>query len=101
MRNKKIFKKEVTTSNNLSVAVEVSSKLFEMYEFMRCNFGINVTGISKVGQSEEYKQTVKAVLLEYFDNSLVSQVEPEYKLAYLIISNSLICHQLNIMNEST
>jgi hypothetical protein len=89
---KEVFKKEVTTSNNLSMAVETSVKLLEIYEFACCNFGINIKGMSKISESEEYKQTLKAVLLKYFDNSLVSQVEPEYKLAYLIISNSLICH---------
>jgi hypothetical protein len=26
---------------------------------------------------------------------LISCVEPEYKLAYLVISNTLLCHQLN------
>jgi hypothetical protein len=98
---KDIFKKEVTTSNNLTMAVETSVKMLEMYEFACCNFGVNIKGVSKIGQSEEYKQTVKAVLLKYFDNSLISQVEPEYKLAYLIVSNSLICHQLNTMNETT
>lgn len=98
---KDMFKKEVTTSNNLTMAVEASIKMLELYEFTCCNFGVNIKGVSKIGESEEYKQTVKAVILKYFDNSLISNVEPEYKLAYLIISNSLICHQLNSMNETT
>ena len=34
------------------------------------------------------------------DSSLVSQTEPEMKLAYIILSNSLVCHQINSMNET-
>jgi hypothetical protein len=54
------------------MAVEVSIKMLEMYEFTHYNFGVNIKGVSKIGQSEEYKQTVKAVLLKYFDNNLIS-----------------------------
>jgi hypothetical protein len=32
---------------------------------------------------------------------LVSCVKPEYKLMYLVISNSLICHQINFMTETS
>jgi hypothetical protein len=100
LQMKEIFKKEVVTSNNLTMAVEASIKMLELYEFTCCNFKVNIKGISKLGESEEYRQTVKSVLLKYFDNSLISCVEPEYKLAYLIVSNSLIYHQLNTMIET-
>jgi hypothetical protein len=93
---KEIFKKEVNTSNNLSMAVESSVKLLELYEYVCCDFmQVNIKGISKLGESQKYKDCVKAVLMKYFDNSLISCVEPEYKLAYLVISNTLLCHQLN------
>jgi hypothetical protein len=97
---KEIFKKEISISSNLTMAVEASVKMLELYEFACCNFGVNIKGVSKIGETEEYKQTVKSVLLKYFDNSLISCVEPEYKLAYLIISNSLICHQINSMSKT-
>jgi hypothetical protein len=95
---KELFKKEVNTSNNLSLAVDSSVKLLELYEYVCCDFmQVNIKGISKLGESQEYKDCVKAVLMKYFDNSLISCVEPEYKLAYLVISNTLLCHQLNSM----
>jgi hypothetical protein len=98
---KDIFKKEVNTSNNLSMAVESSVKLLELYEYVCCDFlQVNIKGVSKLGESQEYKDCVKAVLMKYFDNSLILCVEPEYKLAYLIISNTLLCHQLNSMETN-
>jgi hypothetical protein len=44
---KEVFKKEVTTSNNLSMAVDASVKMLELYEFACCNFGVNIKGIAK------------------------------------------------------
>jgi hypothetical protein len=96
---KEIFKKEINTSTNITMAAEASVKMIELYEFVCCNFGMNIKGVSKIRQTDEYKQTVKSILLKYFDNSLVNCVEPEYKLTYLIISNSLICHQINAMSD--
>jgi hypothetical protein len=61
---KEIFKKEVNTSNNLSMAVESSVKLLELYEYVCCDFmQVNIKGISKLGESQEYKDCVKAVLM--------------------------------------
>jgi hypothetical protein len=98
---KDIFKKEVNTSNNLSMAVESSVKLLELYEYVCCDFmQVNIKGISKLGESQEYKDCVKAVLMKYFDKSLISCIEPEYKLMYLVISNTLLCHQLNSMETN-
>jgi hypothetical protein len=97
---KEIFKKEVNTGNNLSMAVESFIKLLELHESVCCDFmQVNIKGILKLGQSHEYKDCIKAIIMKYFDNSLISCVEPEYKLAYLIISNTLICHQLNTMEN--
>jgi hypothetical protein len=62
---------------------------------------VNIKEISKLGEFQEYKDYVKAILMKYFDNSLISCVEPEYKLAYLIINNTLICHQLNSIELNT
>jgi flagellin-specific chaperone FliS len=98
---KEIFKKEVNTSNNLSMAVKLSVKLLELYEYICCDFmQVNIKEISKLRESEEYKDCVKAVLIKYFDNSLISCVEPEYKLAYLVIGNTLLCYQLNSMEAN-
>jgi hypothetical protein len=78
------------------MAVESSVKLLKLYEYVCCDFmQVNIMGISKLRESQEYKDCVKAVLMKYFDNSLISCVEPEYKLAYFVISNTLLCHQLN------
>jgi flagellin-specific chaperone FliS len=72
---KEIFKKEVNTSNNLSMAVELSIKLLELYEYVCCDFmQVNIEGISKLEKSQEYKDYIKAVLIKYFDNSLISYV---------------------------
>jgi hypothetical protein len=98
---KEIFKKKINTSNNLSMAIESFVKLLELYEYVCCDFmQVNIKGISKLGESQEYKNYVKAVLMKYFDNSLIFCVEPEYKLAYLVISNTLLCHQLNSMETT-
>jgi hypothetical protein len=98
---KEIFKKEVNISNNLSTAVESSVKLLELYEYVCCDFmQVNIKGISKLGESQKYKDCIKAVLMKYFDNSLISCVELEYKLAYLVISNTLLCHQINSMETT-
>jgi hypothetical protein len=85
----------------LSIAFESSVKILELYKFTCCSFGVNIKEISKIGSSNKYKDTVKAIVLKYFDNNLINQVEPEYKLMYLIISNILICHQINNMNTVT
>jgi hypothetical protein len=101
LKMKEIFKKEVNTSNNLSMAIESSVKLLELYEYVYCDFmQVNINAISKLKESQEYKDYIKAVLMKYFDNSLISCVEPEYKLAYLVISNTLLCHQLNSMKAN-
>ena len=98
---KQIMQKQVTTSNSLGMAVETSVKALELYEYIMCDYAnINIKGVSKLGQFQEYRDCIKAVLLKYMDRSLISQVEPEYKLTYLILSNSVMCHQLNSMNET-
>jgi hypothetical protein len=47
---KEIFKKEVSTSSNLTMAVEASVKMLQLYEFAYCNFGVNIKGVSKIGR---------------------------------------------------
>ncbi len=97
---KKQIQREVTTNNSLSMLVEGSGKALELYEYIMTDYmDINITGVSKLKESQEYKDCVKGILLKYMDGSLISQVEPEYKLAYLIFSTSLVCHQMNSMKE--
>ena len=83
------------------MAVDMSSKLLELYEYIMVEHAdINITGISRLQNSPEYRDCVKSVLLKYMDTSLINQCEPEYKLGYLIVSNSVLLHQMNSMNES-
>ena len=95
------FKSEVSTSNNLNMMVQGSIKALDIYEYVMTDYlNVNIKGVSKIGETQEYRDCVKAVLLKYLDSSLVSQTEPEMKLAYIILSNSLVCHQINSMNET-
>lgn len=97
---KKVFQREVSTSNSLNMAVEMSGKALELYEFLMTDYmGVNIKGISNLQKDEEYRNCMKALLLKYMSSSLVSQVEPKMKLAYLVISNSLICHQINSLQK--
>lgn len=78
-----------------------SKKALELYEYFMVNYAdINIRGVSKLGDSQEYKDCIKAVLLKYMSDSLVSVVEPEYRLAYLVISSSIMAHANNNLNES-
>lgn len=93
--------REITTSSSLGMLTEQSKKALEFYEYIMCNYlDINVKGVSNLGDSQEYKDTVKAVLIKYLDDSLISVVEPEYKLAYLIISSSLLAHANNTIESA-
>lgn len=95
------MQKEVTTSSSLGMITEQSKKALELYEYFMVNYAdINIRGVSKLGDSQEYKDCVKAVLLKYMSDSLVSVVEPEYRLAYLVISTSIMAHANNNLNES-
>jgi hypothetical protein len=94
--HKNIFQKEVSTSSGLTWAVDMSKNLLQMYEFAMVNMlDINISGVSKLGDNPEYNQCVRSFLMKYMNTSLVSQIEPEYKLMYMLLSTSLICHQIN------
>jgi hypothetical protein len=98
--NKK-FQQEIISTNTLGVLCESSKQLLVLYEYLMSDLaGVNIRGVSKLGDSKEYKDCVKAVLLKYMSSSLISIVEPEYKLAYMVLSTSLACHQINSSQES-
>lgn len=98
---KKQIQREVSESNMLSSLAEQSVKALQLYEYVMCDFvHLDIRGVSKVGESEEYKNLVKQVLLKYLDTSLISSIEPEYKLAFMIFSSSVLCHQNNTMNAT-
>jgi hypothetical protein len=98
--NKK-FQQEIISTNTLGVLTESSKQLLVLYEYLMSDLaGVNIKGFSKLGDSPEYKDCVKAVLLKYMSSSLVQIVEPEYKLIYLVLSTSLVCHQLNSSQEN-
>jgi hypothetical protein len=59
---KKIFKKENNINNNLNMVVGVSVTMLKLNEFACCNFGVN---ISKIKETDKYKQTIKSVLLKF------------------------------------
>jgi len=85
----------------LGMITEQSKTALELYEYFMVNYAeINIRGVSKLGDSQEYKDCVKAVLLKYMSDSLVSVVEPEYHLAYLVISSSIMAHANNSLNEN-
>lgn len=94
----KQFQYQVSTTNNLTMATEASKKALLMYEYVCCNmFDINIQGISKLGESDEFRETIKAICLQYID-SPISHVDPVNKALFMVISNSLILHQVNSMN---
>lgn len=100
IETKKQIQNEVTTSNNLNMICESSGKLLELYEFICCNYlDINIKGVSKLSDSNEYKECIKALLLKYLGDSLISNVEPEYKLCYLILSSSIMAHASNHLED--
>jgi hypothetical protein len=96
-----MMQKEITTSSSLGIITEQSKKALKLYEYFMVNYAeINIYGVSKLGDSQEYKDCIKAVLLKYMSDSLVSVVEPEYCLAYLVISSSIMAHANNSLNEN-
>lgn len=97
---KDVFHREVTSSNQLGVAVEASKKALQLYEFTCCNLlDVNIKGASKVGDSDEWAQAVKACALRHMD-SMTLQTEPEYKLMFLILTSSLMAHQNNTLHQT-
>lgn len=96
------IQKEATTSNTLNMLSQHSHKILEFYEYAMCDImNVNIRGVSKMTQGEEFNQTFKAFLLKYMGDNLINSVEPENKLMFMIISNSAIAHQINAMNERT
>jgi hypothetical protein len=93
-----MMQKEITTSSSLGMITKQSKKALELYEYFMVNYAeINIRGISKLGDSQEYKDCVKAVLLKYMSDFLVSVVKPECRL---VISSSIMAHANNSLNEN-
>lgn len=98
---KSTIHKEAISTNSLSMLTENSGKMLLLYEHLMCDYvGVNVKGVSNIANSEEYKACVKALLLKHMGDSLISSVEPEYQLLYMIVCGSVMAHANNEMLES-
>jgi hypothetical protein len=67
---KSIFYREVSTLSSLNMAISISGKVLEIYEYLICDHaGINIKGISRLQNNKKYQDRVKAVLLKYMSNA--------------------------------
>ena len=81
------------------MGVNMSQQLLTIYEYVGTNFvGLEIEGISKMGQTDEWRDNVKALCLRYMSTP-VSHIEPEHKLMFMLISNTLMLHQINTANN--
>lgn len=93
------FHREVSTTNQLSMVVDASKKALQVYEYLMCSMDVDLEGVSRVGNNPEWDQNIKAVCLKHMDN-ITFQTEPEYKLLFLLVSGSIMTHQINTMNKT-
>lgn len=90
-----IFGKSVSSSNNLGMCVTASQQALFLYEQVGQLAGLNIAGISTLGQSEEWQKNVKALCLKYLDSGIITAAEPENRLAFMLFQNSLALHMMN------
>lgn len=92
---------EITQSNSLGLLTESSKKLLDIYEYIGTSAGLNIKGVAnQLKHSEEYNNCVKAILLKYAGESLISNISPEAKLLFILFQSSMICHANNELLNS-
>lgn len=93
---------EITQSNSLGLLTESSKKLLDVYEYIMNDYaGLNVKGVAnQLKNNEEYNNCVKAILLKYAGESLISNISPEAKLLFILFQSSMICHANNELLNS-
>jgi len=91
---KKIFEKSVSSTNNLNFGVSISQQALAIYEYIGKLGGLEIDGISKLGQSEEWVKNIKALSLKYMDGG-ITFIEPEHKLIFMLFQNTLMLHYIN------
>jgi hypothetical protein len=96
---RKTFDDRVTSNSNIQVGVTMAEKALMLYEYVCVNYAnLDITGISELSKQEEWVDNVKALCLKYMSTP-ITNVSPENKLAFLLISNSIMLHQINTTNK--
>ena len=88
------FDKSITSKNNLHWGVSASQQALKIYEQVCKMGGLDVDGVSKLGQDPEWIKNVKAVCLKYLDNTITT-VEPEHQLLFMLFQQTMTIHYLN------
>lgn len=88
------FEYDVSSSSNIGMVVSASNQFLYVYENVGQLAGLEIEGISKMSGTEEWEDTIKALALKYL-SCPISQIPPEYKLFFMLLSNTLILHQTN------
>lgn len=84
------LKVEASTSSGLNMITANAGHVLRVYEHMMTTYvGWNVTGVSAMADTPEFRDLVKATALKFMSTSLVSVVEPEAKLAFMLIAGSM------------
>lgn len=93
---------EIHSTNSLGLITEASKKLLYGYEFLMDQIGVKCKGISnQLSNNEEYNNTCKAVILKHIgETSLISTVEPEYKLLFMIFQSTMMLHMSSELMEN-
>ena len=95
------FKSLVNSGNHLNAVVTMSQQALSLYEFVLVNMmDVPVAGVSKVGQTPEWKEAMQALALKHMD-SLTFQTEPEMKLLYLLFMHSAVAYSAGSPPENT
>lgn len=95
---KEKFDQCLAASNNLEVIVGASREGLKLYEMIGKTAGLKIDGIHTIGNQKEWEKNVKATALKYMDGSVIQFSEPENKLAFMIVQNTLMLHYLNSQN---
>jgi len=88
------FDKNISSKNNLHWGVSASQQALIVYEQICKLSGLEVDGISKLGQDPEWIKNVKAVCLKYLDNNITT-IEPEHQLLFMLFQHTMTLHYLN------
>lgn len=93
---------EIHSTNSLGLITEASKKLLYGYEFLMDQIGVKCKGISnQLSNNEEYNNTCKAVILKNIgETALISTVEPEYKLLFMIFQSTMMLHMSSELMEN-
>lgn len=91
---KEQFDKSIGTTNNLEWSVSISKQALHLYEMVGRMGGLEINGISKLGDDPNWSKNIKALCLKYLDGG-VTLIEPEHQLLFMLFQNTLMLHYLN------